>query len=261
MKKRKTGNKKGCSLLDAIYENWFQKQLLLQYWHTYLQKHEGPTLAAFINDPMWKEQVEEMLGSVHEGRANLVLGKEDRIETVESSHRGEGFKDAITYHDIMIFRKMNIGTLLLGQQETAGAYSQSETQFDILKIFLDGIHTDIAAELQGMINSWYEYQYPALTDVPQIHFESFEEKDITELLTVLKPFIDNMTVDPSSSWFKQIIGDLVSNYSDIDMSSYLKSDETKELKKDDTMTPSKEDINTPVEKQAMENIKEILSVN
>lgn len=124
---------------------------------------------------------------------------------------------------------------------------------------MDGVHADIAAELQVMINQLYEYQYPALTDIPKIYFESFEEKNITELVTVLKPFIDNLTIDPTSSWFKQIIGDVVSNYTDIDMSSYL-NDETNEIKNDDTLISSKEDINTPVEKSSMENIKEILSV-
>lgn len=68
-----------------------------------------------------------------------------------------------------------------------------------------------------------------------------------------------MTIDPSSLWFKQIIGDFVSNYSDIDMSSYLKNDET--VKRGDDLTPSPEDIKAPVDKKSMENIKEILSVN
>ena len=39
------GDRRGNSILDACYDNWYMKQNLIQWWNVYLQKHEGPTHA------------------------------------------------------------------------------------------------------------------------------------------------------------------------------------------------------------------------
>jgi hypothetical protein len=220
----KFGDRRGTSILDAVYDNWFMKQKLMQWWSVYLQKHEGPTLAAFIENPAWKQETQDMLDDIREGRANVTAGMNDRIEVLESSHRGEGFKEAINYHDNMIFRKMNIGTLLLGEEGGSGAYAQSKTQFDVLSIFLDGIHEDIAAELQDKVHELVHMNWN-IHDVPQIGFETFEEKDMIGLLNALKPMIDAMAIDPRDQWFKQLLSDIVSKYSDVDMSDFLEEEE------------------------------------
>jgi len=220
----KFGDRRGKSILDAVYDNWYMKQNLLMWWNVYLQKHEGPTLAAFIENPAWKNETQAMLDDIREGRANVTAGLNDRIEVIESSHRGEGFKEAINYHDVMIFRKMNIGTLLLGEEGGSGAYAQSKTQFDVLSIFLDGIHEDIAAELQDKVHELVHMNWN-VHDVPTISFETFEEKDLLGLLTALKPMIDVMAIDPKDQWFKQLLSDVISKYSDVDMSDFLEEDE------------------------------------
>ena len=176
------GNRYGTSILDGVYDNWYQKQKILNWWNVFLQKHEGPTLAGFIENPQFKDLFRDQLDEIREGRANITAGINDRIEVIESSHRGEGFKNAIDYHDVMIFRKMNIGTMILGQQDGAGAYAQSQTQFDTLSIFLDGIHEDIATELQSKIVELVDMNWN-VDDYPIVSFETFEEKDLLGLVS------------------------------------------------------------------------------
>ena len=216
------GDRMGTSILDAVYENWFQKQKLLQYWNVYLQKHEGPTLAAFIEDPTFKEEVLDGLEAIHEGRTNITMGQNDRIEVVESSHRGEGFKEAIEYHDNMIFRKMNIGTMILGQENGNGAYAQSQTQNDVLNVFLDGIHADVAAELQIKLNEWVDMHYD-VEEYPTVAFEPFEDKDLVALLNSMSNLVRYSAIDPTESWFKQLIGHVVEQYTDISMDDIMDS--------------------------------------
>lgn len=241
------GDKRGHSILDACYDNWFMKQKLLQWWNVYLQKHEGPTLAAFIENPSFKEEYQDMLEDVREGRANITAGVNDRVEVLESAHRGEGFKDAIDYHDTMIFRKMNIGTLLLGEQGGSGAYAQSKTQYDTLAVFLDGIHEDIAIELQSKLNEWVDMHYN-VEEYPRLRFESFEEKDIMELINGLKPLIDAMAIDPTDQWFKQVIADAVQKYTDVDMNEFLEEEE--EPEEQQMVSQSEQVVPTPTEKEA-----------
>lgn len=217
------GDRSGNSILDAVYDNWYVKQKLMSWWNIYLQKLEGPVLVGKVAIENQKDAMRMALEDIKEGRTQITIGKDDEVKTLESQHRGEGFKDAINYHDVTIFRKMNIGTLIMGQENGSGAYAQSKTQFDTLSIFLDGIHEDIAAELQIMINEICELNW-AGNQAPKVRFETFEEKDLLLLLEKLGGLIGNMAVNPSDKWFKQLLAEVVGKYSDIDMSSL--TDET-----------------------------------
>lgn len=209
------GNRYGRSILNPVYDNWYQKMKVLEWWNVFLQKHEGPTLAGFVDNPQYKDEMRSQLEEIHEGRTQITAGKEDRIEIIESSHRGEGFLEAIRYHDDMIFRKMVIGTLILGQSgQTSGSYAQSQTHMDTMAIFLDGIHEDIAGELQIKIKQLVDINFNA-ESYPEIGFESFEAKDLANLLQILDPLIKDMVISPDSEWLMQLIAEVVSQYSNI----------------------------------------------
>jgi len=214
------GDRRGTSILDGVYENWFNKQKLINWWNVFLQKHEGPTLVGKVENPMFKEEMLEQLDEIREGRTNITVGMNDSVDILESSHRGEGFKDAINYHDIMIFRKMNIGTMILGQESGQGAYAQSKTQNDMLDVFLDGIHADIAAELNTIIKDVVDMNW-TVEEYPTLEFESFEETDLLTLMTTLEPYVRNMAIDTNSMWFKQLLADVIGRYSDVDLDELL----------------------------------------
>ena len=217
------GDRDGTSILDGVYDNWYMKQKLLSWYNVFLQKHEGPTLAGFIENPAFKDLMMEQMDEIREGRANITLGMNDRLEVIESTKKGDGFKEAINYHDTMIYRKMNIGTMILGQENGAGAYAQSQTQFDALSIFLDGIHEDIAAELQHKIKELVDMNW-TVDDYPVISFETFEEKDLLGLINAIKPLIDAGAIDPQEKWFRHLLADIVGRYSDVDLSDLLEHD-------------------------------------
>lgn len=231
------GDREGTSLLDSVYDNWFMKRKILQWYNVFLQKHEGPTLVGKAENPMYKELFREQLDEIREGRANITIGMNDDVSVLESSHRGEGFKDAINYHDVMIYRKMNIGTMILGQEDGKGAYAQSQTQFDTLSIFLDGIHEDIAAELQVKLNELVDMNW-TVEDYPVISFETFEEKDLLGLVNALKPLIDAGAIDPQDSWFRHLVADIVGRYSDVDVSELLDEDNQEQM--DEQMVPEQQ---------------------
>lgn len=262
----KFGDREGTSILDGVYENWFMKQKILNWWNVFLQKHEGPTLAGFIENPAYKDVFREQLDEIQEGRTNITAGMNDRIDVIESTHRGEGFKDAIDYHDVMIFRKMNIGTMILGQEDGAGAYAQSQTQYDTLAIFLDGIHSDVASELQGKVNELVEMNWEGIDEYPIIAFETFEEMDMLGLLNALKPMIDAGVVDPREKWFRHLIADTISRFSDVDMDEWVNKEPEFEPISDNNrpgdITPQQQQLAQQVEKafpakEATPSVKEV----
>jgi len=267
------GEREGTSILDAVYDNWYMKQKILKWWNVFLQKHEGPTLVGKVENPNFKDEFRMQLDEVQEGRTNMTIGTTDSVEVLESAHRGEGFQDAIHYHDIMIFRKMNIGTMILGQEDGKGAYAQSQTQADMLNIFLDGVHEDIATELQIKINELVDMNWQ-VDDYPQIGFETFEDKDLLTLLAALQPYVQNMAIDPQDSWFKHLVAEIVSQYAEVDMSDLLEEEEPGQeqlpgqeeqqvvqepAKVEPTVAPSPED-QAAVDKESNKNVIDALNL-
>ena len=61
-------------------------------------------------------------------------------------------------------------TVLGGTGGGSGAYAQSKTQYDTLAVFLDGIHADIAAELQMVLKKWVDMHYNDVDKYPTISF-------------------------------------------------------------------------------------------
>lgn len=207
---------RGNSVLDEIYDNVYIKKKILKWLAIFLQKHEGPTVVGKLENAKFKNDMQEQLEELAEGRTNITIGKDDDVSILESSHRGEAFFNAIQYHDNQIFRRLFLGTLLFGQADTSGSYAQSQTQIDVTKMLLDGVHEELAAAIQKITDqlvSWNMSQAKA----PKISFEKFEDKDIISLLNALKPYFDSFVLDPKATWFSEVIAVAVKELSGVDV--------------------------------------------
>lgn len=83
-----------------------------------------------------------------------------------------------------------------------------------LNIF-NGIHEDIAACFQEMINEIVEWNFGSSAKAPNFKFESFIGKDYLGLLQALQPYCQNMLIDTSSPWFEELISTAVQEQSGI----------------------------------------------
>lgn len=247
----KFGNPYGTSLYQSIYDNWYQKRKILKWWNVFLQKHEGPTLVGKVDNPAYKDLMREQLEAVMEGRTNLTVGKEDEVSVLESSHRGEGFQDAIRYHDTMMLHGMNIGPLLVGQDQDTGSYGQSKSQENVTFMYLDGVHEDIAAEFEKLVKELCEINFQEALP-PMVSFEPFEEQDLLTLLTTLKPFIDNFTINPSVDWLQVLVKEVVERYSDVTVELEEPQPSTQPQ-----VTPTPEEISEPLPEEHAELINQV----
>lgn len=205
----------GHSILNNLDNIARTKKKIIEWLVTYLHKHENPVLYAKVADGSASKLVSEMLDEVAEGKTNLTVSTEDELGTLETSHRGDAFFNALNYFDNIILRRMFIGNLLYGDNQQTGSYAQSQTQMQLTCSIFNGLHEDIAIVIQKELNKIVEWNFGKQAKAPRFSFEDFVEKDIIALLNALKPYIDNMTIDQEAPWLKEVISIAVQQISGV----------------------------------------------
>ena len=199
---------RGQSILYTLYDNVDMKHHALRWLLIYLQKYENPVLIGKVGNPQYKDDLLAQLESIEEGLSKITIGREDDVMVVESQHHGDAFFEFIKYNDNMILRRFFLGTLLYGQSDKAsGSYSQSQTQLEVTRMILDGIHEDIARAIQGLIDRLVAWNFGEryLKHAPRAGFERLMEKDLHGVLEALQPYATSLLIDTSAEWFINLL--------------------------------------------------------
>ena len=192
--------KEGHGLLYDFLPIIEDKENVLDWLMTYAEKNESPTLYGKTDNPTSRDELLYAFEDISDGTTGLVVGAEDEVGVLESSHRGETFFDILQYKDNQIFRRMFIGNLLLGDNSQTGTYAQSKTQFDFTMQVYDGILEEIANVLQEqLINPIVEFNYGPNVKAPIISFDKFTSGDIEKLFNIIKPLMDAGVIDSENS--------------------------------------------------------------
>ena len=172
------------------------KMNINEWLMTFLEKHESPVLYGKTSNPVSRDAMLSGFEDIQQGTTGMVVGSEDELGVLESSHRGETFFQTLQYKDNQIFRRYYIGNLLLGDNSQTGTYAQSQTQLDFGKLVFDGILEEIANCIQKqIINPIVGANYGDITLSPTFSFDKFTSGDIQGLLNTLKPLIDTGIID------------------------------------------------------------------
>ena len=172
------------------------KMNINEWLMTFLEKHESPVLYGKTNNPVSRDAMLSGFEDIQQGTTGMVIGSEDELGVLESSHRGETFFKTLQYKDNQIFRRYYLGNLLLGDNSQTGTYAQSQTQLDFGKLVFDGILEEIANCIQKqIINPIVEANYGDIKLAPTFSFDKFTSGDIQGLLNTLKPLIDTGIID------------------------------------------------------------------
>ena len=197
----------GNSILNEIKPIAEDKEDIKDWLMTFLNKNESPTTYAKTDDPTHAPIIQESLNNISAGATNIVVGTNDELGILESSHRGEAYFTTLNYNDNQIFRRMFLGSLLLGSGDQTGSYAQSYTQENVLFQILDGILTDIAQIIQRtVVNDLTSMNFGLSAKSPSFSFEKFTKKDVLKLLEIVKGFIDNGSFDSDNQSFKELLG-------------------------------------------------------
>ena len=209
---------------------------------TFLEKHESPTLYGKTSNPASRDAMLVAFDEIEEGTTGMVIGQEDEVGVLESSHRGETFFKTLQYKDNQIFRRYYLGNLLLGDNSQTGTYAQSTTQLEFGQLVFDGILEEIANCIQKqIINPIVEANYGGITYAPTLSFDKFTSGDIQGLLTTLKPLMDSGVVDSENEAVHDSIAMLFKKETGLNYRN-----ETEPLTENFELPPDREDLTTNI---------------
>lgn len=163
---------------------------------SFLEQHENPVIYGKTDDPTSRDAILSALYDIEGGDTRIVVGSQDDLGVLESSHRGETFFNTLQRKDNEIFRRFYLGNLLLGDNSQTGTYAQSQTQMEFGQIVFDGLLEEIANCLQKqVINRIVEWNYGDISLAPTISFDKFTSGDLERLFNIIKPLMDSGVVD------------------------------------------------------------------
>lgn len=192
--------KEGHGLLYDFLPIVDDKEHVMDWLMTYAEKNEAPTLYGKTSNPASRDEMLNAFEDVSDGTTGMVIGADDEVGVLESTHRGEAFFNILQYKDNQIFRRMFIGNLLLGDNSQTGTYAQSQTQLEFGNMVFDGILEEIANNIQmQIINPIVEFNYGTGVKPPVISFEKFSKGDMEKLFNIIKPLMDSGVVDSENS--------------------------------------------------------------
>ena len=176
------------------------KENLMDWLMTFAEKNGSPTLYGKTNNPVSRDEMLTAFEDISDGTTGMVLGVEDEVGVLESSHKGETFFTTLQYKDNQIFRRLFIGNLLLGDNSQTGTYAQSQTQLDFTTKVYDGILEEIANTIQEqVINPVVAFNFGANAQPPVISFDKFSSGDMQKLFNILTPLMQNGVVDSENT--------------------------------------------------------------
>lgn len=192
--------KEGHGLLYDFLPIIEDKENVMDWLMTFAEKNESPTLYGKTDNPTSRDRFLEAFDDISDGTTGMVIGSEDEVGVLESSHRGETFFSILQYKDNQIFRRMFIGNLLLGDNSQTGTYAQSQTQLEFATLVFDGLLEEIANTFQQqIINPLVEFNFGKEVKAPVISFDKFTSGDIEKLFNIVKPLMDSGVVDSENS--------------------------------------------------------------
>ena len=192
--------KQGHGLLYDFLPIVEDKENVMDWLMTFAEKNESLTLYGKTDNPVSRDQMLDAFEDMSDGTTGMVIGPEDDVGVLESSHRGETFFTILQYKDNQIFRRMFIGNLLLGDNSQTGTYAQSQTQLEFGTLVFDGILEEIANVFQQqVINPLVEFNFGNEVKPPIISFDKFSSGDMQKLFNIIKPLMDSGVVDSENS--------------------------------------------------------------
>lgn len=190
----------GNGLLNDFLPIVEDKEALMDWLMTFNEKNESPTLYGKTDDPTSRDQLLDVFDDIADGTTGVVVGKDDDVGVLESSHRGETYFKTLQYKDNQIFRRMFIGNLLMGDTSQTGTYAQSQTQLEFGQLVFDGMLEEAANSFQEqIINLLVELNFGKGRKAPVISFDKFSSGDMKKLFEILTPLMEKGVIDSENS--------------------------------------------------------------
>ena len=217
----KDGNWYGTSDLQAVYREWWAKDLILKFRNIYLQNFGMPVTIITYDEEMpqpMRDKLFDVAANIQENFQMRIPAKrlEDtadlvpyaKIEFLEAKRPGDArYNEAITQLDTAISRKLGIPDKIGFSDSPGGSYNLGQTQFEVILAMIRTEHARLS-------DIWNEQWIIPLVDknfgkqekYPKLHWLG-----LTEGLTESKAKIIQMlklagVIDGREKWLEDYLG-------------------------------------------------------
>ena len=203
---KKSANWYGTSDLLPLWKDYYAKYYIRKFYWIYLERFAAPFLVGTVQNSDHMAQMNEVLDSARTKTCFTVI-QGDTVESIETKHQGEAFKEALRYLDEMLMRGLLVPTLLMGIEQT-GARSLGDVHFTVFLWHVRNRQKELADTFQNFINKLIDMNFPKekVNNVyPELIFPVVATRDMKDMADAIYKLVMSEIVAPDEPWIRQVL--------------------------------------------------------
>lgn len=191
----------GESDLRAAYRAWWSKDITIKFWNIFLERCAAGFSVAKVTGELNPTQKVDLQNTGKNITASTFIIVPDNIDIKQEMPKAtKSYEEAIASHDKAISKSMLVPNLLgLSEQGSVGAYSQSQTQFEIFMYVIDYLGNRLAEALNEQLFRELAFWNFGTEDFPAFAWEEMSEDRKKNLFTLWGDLMSKGTVTKSDT--------------------------------------------------------------
>lgn len=180
-------NHYGSSDLRSAYRAWLSKDNIIKFWNIYLERFGSPLAVGKYNtaDPNAKNTLMTILSNLQNKTSIVHKTNDFDISYLEATRRGAAdYESSLNFHDRAIARSILVPDRVFTAGEV-GAYSQSQTHFDVFLWALESLRSEISETVMQEQLIWrlVDLNFPDVEEAPRFKFNPLTAEQRVQLAT------------------------------------------------------------------------------
>lgn len=197
-------------LNKGVYTDWWSKSNIIRFWNIYLERHGMPVVHGTYPQKYGdqKDELKKVLKNL-QAKTSITTPDEVKINLLEVSGDGSGYKVAIDYYNTAIARKMLIPDLLGYSGETigGGSYALGREHFGIFYTVIEQVRNEIERVMQlEIIEPLLKWNFAGKEEAT-FEFQKVDDNRRENNLKMWMEWVKNggVVTEEASDWFHQNI--------------------------------------------------------
>ncbi len=183
------GNPFGTSDLQAAYNAWFSKTMIMRFWNIYLERFGNPTVITKIPMGMKQEEKDELDKVLKnmQPKNGIRIPEAINIDIIFPPTGNNQYEKAIDKYNMMISRSMLVPDLIGigGSETTGGSFALGEKQFEMFFLTVEKMRSDIERGVNSKaIKQLCLVNHGLKDECPEWRLKPLKDSDKIKLMTL-----------------------------------------------------------------------------
>jgi len=189
--------------------NWFVKQQILKYWNIYLERFAIPILTGTVQASEDLDEMVNILDNI-QAKTSIAMVEGWNIGKLEAgigqSSVNANFENNIDYQNTEIVKALMVPSLLMSQKKY-GSYASSKTHFDLFRIMINNLETDLDGIVeQHLIKPLVDLNFGVVEKYPQFRFDPLTRDDLSILAEALLKLQRAGIIHEDEAFLRDLLG-------------------------------------------------------